>query len=190
MRHLHAVLGLTIAGTLAAGAAQIPRITRIEFSPAPESQGGGMLISLLGNGTCTYTLDYGDEKSERRTAQLPDKVTHRYAADGEYLVVATPESPCEGTARAKLAIRPVEKGIWKITVVPGPDIHALEVVATVEGRGACAVTVDFGDGTVQKLDAEPPATINHSYENGGTYELVAAAAPPCRGEVRTKLDVR
>src|SRR5262245_36799969 len=98
------VLGLTMAATLALGAAQVPRITRIEFSPAREADGGGMLITLLGNGTCTYTLDYGDEKTERRTATLPDKVTHRYAADGDYLVVATPEPPCEGVARATLTI--------------------------------------------------------------------------------------
>jgi PKD domain len=190
MRRLHGVLGLTIAASLAAGAAQIPRITRIEFSPAPEAEGGGMLITLVGNGVCTYTLDYGDEKTERRTATLPDKVSHRYAADGDYLVTATPEPPCEGVARAKLAIRPVEKGIWKVTVVPGTDPHALEVVATIDGRGACAVTVDFGDGTVQKLDGELPSTINHTYEKAGSYELRATAASPCRGDVRTKLDVR
>jgi len=190
MRPLPGIVGLTIAATLALGAAQVPRITRIEFSPAPEAAGGGMAISLLGTGTCTYTLDYGDTTTERRTAKLPDKVTHRYAADGEYLVVATPEPPCEGVARAKLSIKPIEKGIWKVTVVPGTDIHGLEVVATIEGRGPCAVTIDFGDSNVQKVEGELPATINHSYEQAGTYELVATAASPCRGEVHTKLDVK
>src|SRR5262245_6168468 len=190
MRNLTIAFALTLAASLAAGVAQIPRITRIEFSPAPEKDGGGMLITLLGNGACTYTLDYGDEKTERRSATLPDKVTHRYAADGEYLVVATPEPPCEGVARAKIALRPVEKGIWKLTVVPGPTANAFEVAATVEGRGACAVTVDFGDGNVEQLDAQLPSTVNHTYEKAGTYELRATAASPCTGDLRTKIDVR
>ena len=74
------VLAFTAIVSLAA--TQTPsRITRIEFSPAPEGEEAGIDISLLGSGSCTYTLDFGDGKTERRTATLPDRTRHPYAAD-------------------------------------------------------------------------------------------------------------
>ena len=173
-----------------AAAQETPRITRIEFSPVPEADGSGVLISLLGSGQCAYTLDYGDGKTERRTATLPDRVRHDYAADKQYLVVATPDAPCEGVARAQLDIKAVDRGIWKVSVEPGPSTDAPEIIATVHGRGACAVTVRFGDGKQAQIEGTLPAKVSHAYEKSGTYELHAVAAEPCRGEVRMNVDVR
>src|SRR4051794_15320546 len=78
-----------------------PRITRIEFRPATEAEGSGVIITLLGSGRCTYSMDFGDGKTTTRTAQLPDRIQHVYPADGDYDVAATPEAPCEGVAKAK-----------------------------------------------------------------------------------------
>ncbi|MBA3296046.1 MAG: hypothetical protein H0U19_03860, partial [Acidobacteria bacterium] len=112
MRNLY-VLALLLASGWAGATAQEPaRITRIEFRPATQAEGTGIVISLLGSGRCTYSIDYGDGKSEPRTAQLPDRVQHAYAGDGEYVVVATPEAPCEGVARATISLRSIERGIW------------------------------------------------------------------------------
>jgi hypothetical protein len=191
MRRLNGFFVLLAATTLAIAAAQTsPRITRIEFTPAPEEAGGGIVISLLGSGECTYTIDYGDGKTERRTASLPDRVKHAYAADQEYTVVATPAAPCEGVARANLDIRAITRGIWRVSVEPGPAATAPQVLATIDGRGSCVVLVDFGDGTNQKVEGTLPAKVNHTYDKAGSYELRAAAEPPCRGDVRLKLDVR
>lgn len=178
------------AGGPAAGAGQPARITRIEFRPVPEEEGGGILIALLGSGGCTYTLDYGDGKSERRTAELPDQVRHAYAADNEYLVVASAAAPCEGTARARLDVRAIRRGIWKVTVTPGPSTERPEIAATVEGRGDCAVEMDFGDGARQRLQGTLPLNTTHAYETAGAYTLRAAAEAPCRGEVQLSIDVR
>ena len=174
----------------AAGLQETPRITRIEFSPAPEADGSGIVISLLGSGQCTYTIDYGDGKTERRTATLPDRMRHDYTADKQYLVVATPDAPCEGVARAQLDIRAIARGIWKVSVEPGPATDAPEIIATVHGRGACAVVLSFGDGKQEKIEGTLPAKVNHTYEKSGTYELQAVAAEPCKGEVRLSIDVR
>ena len=57
---------------------QPARITRIEFRPATQEEGAGLIISLIGTGRCTYTIDFGDGKSEERTAELPDRVQHAY----------------------------------------------------------------------------------------------------------------
>jgi hypothetical protein len=182
---------LAVMLTAAAAAAQTPpRITRIEFSPAPQAEGGGVLISLLGSGECTYTIDYGDGKTERRTANLPDRMRHAYAADTEYTVVATPVAPCEGVARARIDIRSITRGIWRLTVEPGPAPDAPEIIVTVHGRGVCAVALDFGDGKQRKFDGPLPTTLRHTYDKAGTYELRAVAADPCRGDIRMSIEVR
>jgi hypothetical protein len=167
-----------------------PRITRIEFSPATADEGGGVFISLVGTGTCTYTLDYGDGTSDRRTAELPDRVQHKYPGDGEYLVVATPDAPCEGVARAKLDVRAIERGVWGLSANPAPDSPTPEMAVTVTGRGECVVTLDFGDGTVEKVTGILPQTRNHNYERPGTYDLRAVAEAPCRGEAALQLEIK
>jgi hypothetical protein len=185
------VISLSIAASPVTAATQtVPRITRIEFSPVPDDEGGGILISLLGSGECTYTMDYGDGKTERRTATLPDRMRHGYAPDAQYTVVATPEAPCEGVARAQLDIRAISRGIWRVSVEPGPATDAAEIVATIHGRGVCAVMMSFGDGKQQNVEGTLPLKVSHTYEKPGTYELQAVAAEPCRGEVRLSVDVR
>ena len=190
MRRVGAVIGiLFLSGPLLA---QQPaaRITRIEFAPAKVDEGGGVFITLVGTGRCSYTLDYGDGASDRRTAELPDRAQHVFAGDGEYLVVATPESPCEGVARAKLDVRAINRGVWGLSAEPGPDGPNAGMVVTVNGRGECAVTLDFGDGTVAQIAGVLPQTRSHRYERMGVYELKATAEPPCRGEAGLRLEIK
>ncbi|MEO8520376.1 MAG: hypothetical protein ABI603_03370 [Acidobacteriota bacterium] len=188
MRRLAVFLVLTASVTLAA--AQPPRITRIEFRPAPEEDGGGMIISLVGSGTCSYTVDFGDGTTERRTADLPDHFRHAYQADHEYLLVATPAAPCEGGARARLDVRAIRRGIWMVTVAAGASTERPEIAATVEGRGDCAVLLDFGDGSQQRLEGTLPLHATHVYEKTGAYTLHAAAEVPCRGDVQLEVTVQ
>lgn len=169
---------------------QSPQITRIEFSPASVEQGGGVLIGLLGSGRCAYQIDFGDGTTERRNADLPDRMRHVYAAEQEYTVVATPEAPCEGVARARIDVRAITRGIWRLLIEPGPSTEAAEVIVTIEGRGACVVYLDFGDKKAQTLEGTLPLEVNHTYPSAGTYELHARTEPPCRGETRVKVDVR
>ena len=189
MRRLASLL-VVMAAAATLTAAQPRRITRIEFRPVPENEGGGVIIALLGSGSCTYTMDFGDGQSERRTAELPDQVRHAYQADNEYLITATPVAPCEGKARARLDIRAIQRGIWNVTVAPGPSTERPEIAATVDGRGECAVALDFGDGTRQRLEGTLPLTVTHPYEKAGAYTLHAAAEAPCRGDVQIEIDVK
>ena len=168
---------------------QAARVTRIEFQPATAEEGGGVFVSLIGTGSCTYTLDYGDGNTERRTVELPDRVKHTYPADGEYLVVATPEAPCEGLARAKLDVRAIRQGVWGLSVETGPDKQNAEMLVTINGRGECTVTMDYGDGVVDKVSATLPATRSHKYGKAGVYDLTATAEPPCRGEAGLKVEI-
>jgi PKD repeat protein len=187
MRRIIATAAL-LAVIAATAEAQTPRITRIEFSPATDE--GGIGITIAGTGQCTYTIDFGDGTTDRRTATLPDNLQHTFKADGEYTVVATPEAPCEGVARARLDIRAIKQGIWRLSVEPGPSTEAPEVIVNVEGRGNCSVLLDFGDGKQEKLQGELPAKVSHVYGAPGSYELHAAAESPCRGDVRLHIDVK
>ena len=184
-----AVLLFMTAVCLGAQEQKAARVTRIEFQPATAEEGGGVFVSLIGTGSCTYTLDYGDGNTERRTVELPDRVKHTYPADGEYLVVATPEAPCEGLARAKLDVREIRQGVWGLSVETGPDKQNAEMLVTINGRGECTVTMDYGDGVVDKVSATLPATRSHKYGKAGVYDLKAAAEPPCRGEAGLKVEI-
>ena len=64
------------------------------------------------------------------------------------------------------------------------------MVVTVNGRGECAVTLDFGDGTIDKVAGVLPQTRTHRYERMGVYELKATAEPPCRGEAGLRLEIK
>ncbi|MEP6914440.1 MAG: hypothetical protein ABJC89_02285 [Acidobacteriota bacterium] len=171
-------------------AAQGARITRIEFTPSPLEQGPGILVGILGTGECKYDIDFGDGESARRTADLPDRIRHVYAADAEYTVTASPTPPCEGVARARIDVRAVTRGIWRLVVEPGPATDAPEVIVTIEGRGTCTVNMEFGDAKTQQLDVMLPARVNHIYPSPGTYEIRARADEPCRGDTTIKVDVR
>jgi hypothetical protein len=187
---LSAVLLVTAAAAAAVTAQQqAGRITRIEFAPARADEGGGVYISLVGTGSCTYTLDYGDGTSDRRTADLPDRVHHNFPGDGEYLVVATPEAPCVGVARAKLDVRAINRGIWGLSAEPGPDTPNAEMLITIAGRGECTIGMDFGDGTTDKITGTLPLTRSHKYLKAGAFELKAVAEPPCRGEAGLKIEI-
>lgn len=191
MRRLSLVV-ILLALTAAPLAAQQPtgKITRIEFRPANMEEGGGVHISLIGSGPCTYTLDYGDGTTERRTAELPDQVRHSYPSDGEYVVVATPDAPCEGVAKAKLDVRAINRGLWGMSAEAGPDTPNAEMLITLRGRGECAVTLDFGDGTIDRLTVTLPATRSHKYGKTGVYELRAVAEAPCRGEAAATVEIK
>jgi hypothetical protein len=183
------VLLLAMTVSLAAQQQRAGRITRIEFQPAAAEEGGGVFISLVGSGSCSYSLDYGDGNVETRTAELPDRVKHTYPGDGEYLVVATPQAPCEGTARAKLDVRAIKQGVWGLSAEAGADKQNAEMLITINGRGECTVTMDYGDGTIDKVSAMLPATRSHKYGRAGTYELKATAEAPCRGEAGLKVEI-
>ena len=188
---LFRALMLVVVPTLAlTGAAQgKAQITRIEFRPATVQEGGGVVIALIGTGRCTYTIDFGDGQKERRTADLPDEMRHAYGGDAEYEVIATPEAPCEGVARAKIDVRAVSRGIWRLFAELNSPT-APEIIVTVDGRGECAIVVDFGDGQKEKHSVTLPAKIPHKYLKGGAYEISATTQDPCRGEGRVRIEIK
>jgi hypothetical protein len=190
MRAACILTAMVVAWLIPAGAAAQPRITRIEFTPATVEEGGGVWVALLGTGTCTYSIDFGDGQKEKRTKDLPDRMRHVFEGQDAYEVVARGEAPCEGVARAKLDVRPITQGIWAIKAEPSAATDMPGVTITVEGKGTCTVLIDFGDGKDQKVEGALPARVTHTYASTGSYDLVARTEAPCRGEARARVDVR
>ncbi len=185
-----ATLAFLLVPALAAGAVQErPRITRIDFRPATVEEGGGILIAIDGSGRCSYTIDFGDGQREQRTADLPDQLRHEFASGKAYDVVATPEAPCEGVARARIDVRAIERGIWRVSAELASATEPA-VVVTIDGQGACSVVVDFGDGRSEKHDLKLPAKVTHTYPKVGTYEIHAGTQEPCRGEGRVRIEIK
>ena len=86
-----AMLAMLAVGSSWAEAQEAGRITRIEFRPATRAEGGGVFITLVGSGSCSYMIDFGDGQSEKRTSVvLPDRMRHTYGEDREYLVASWP----------------------------------------------------------------------------------------------------
>lgn len=184
------LLPVILALTATAAAQQQARITRIEFAPAALEDGGGVWITLVGTGNCTYGIAFGDGESARRTADLPDRIRHVYTEDKAYDVMATPEAPCEGVARATLDVRAISQGIWSVTVEPAGTKDMPEVIVNIEGKGTCTVLLDFGDGKSDKYEGPLPAKVRHTYASTGRYDLHVRAEAPCRGDVRLQVDVK
>ena len=83
-----------------------PQILSVEVSPSRGIAGRPVTIDIVGTGTCTYAIDFGDGNTETRTAkQLPDRVAHNYPAPDTYTIEANAQAPCAGRSRTSVVIR-------------------------------------------------------------------------------------
>jgi hypothetical protein len=172
------------------------RLQAIEVAPNPATAPAAVGITVRGTGTCTYVLDFGDGNSDRRTAALPETVKHTYPApNAHYAVAAKGEGACEGLVRSPLRVNAApaadeQRRLTKVAVEPNPAAARYPVTVIVDGRGRCAVTVDFGDGADQRIETTLPARVTHTYWRAGLYEIYAWADAPCGGDGEVTLRVR
>lgn len=82
------------------------RLTGVKVSTRIEhgTTNAATTIVVLGSGSCSYTIDFGDGTTARRTESLPDLVTHTYTAPKSYTILATAQAPCEGLAKGGVTI--------------------------------------------------------------------------------------
>ena len=88
-----------------ASRATAPRLFDLTINPSPTDAGRPVTITIDGNGSCGYAIDFGDGNNDSRTATLPDRVQHNYPASGEYEITVTAAAPCAGSARRLLRVR-------------------------------------------------------------------------------------
>jgi len=169
-------------------------LTAMTLSPNPTRPGTPVTITLEGRGGCGVAVDFGDGNNQTLQGELPRRVRHNYLIGGDYPVVATAQAPCTGTHRVVLRVEPPAPPpspgtLSGLTLSPQPARPGQAVTITVEGRGGCAVGVDFGDGNVQDVRGQLPLHVSHTYALERTYEVQATAQPPCVGSRTAQLRI-
>jgi len=87
-----------------ARARAISNLFDLNIDPSPANTGRPVTITIDGEGSCGYAIDFGDGNNDSRTVELPDRIQHTYPASGEYVVTATAIPPCTGSARRTLRV--------------------------------------------------------------------------------------
>ena len=174
-----------------ASPAEGPQISSFTVSiPAPVGSPVG--LTAHGRGRCRFRVDFGDGKSEEFTVPLPHTVRHVYTGPGTYAVQIHANAPCEGRHSVKLNVGEVTPAaqLLGIKVAPNPASPRDPVTLDIEGKGRCAVTVDFGDGRDQRIETSLPSRFTHRYARSGNYEIFAWTEKPCSGEATATVRVR
>ncbi len=166
-------------------------ITGLTLSPNTAEVGATVTATATGStGPCgAVHIDWGDGTAiTYATETLPVKQTHVYKAAGTFNLRAQGMGNCLGETRARIVITappppprpppapPRLTGIALSAPLVGPRTA---VAITLEGTGACPLTLDFGDGNSQDIAGTLPRTVRHTYALAGRYSIVATPASPC-----------
>jgi hypothetical protein len=189
-----AVLTLLAARPLIAGT-----VTGATVAPNPATTGTTVTVSVTGTNPCgAVHVIWGDGAAiTYPITTLPSSHTHAYGTPGTFTIVAKGMGNCDGEVSTNLRIEapptppapsspPMLTGVATSTPTTPPNVP---VTITLDGRGACAVTVEFGDGNAQSVQGELPQRVRHNYPAAGTYTVSAAAQGPCTGAHRTVVNV-
>jgi hypothetical protein len=178
-------------------AAPAARITHVMASPSPGAAGQALAIAVHGTGTCSYDIYYGDGASEKISGPLPQSTRHVYSQPGRYAVVVKPQPPCTREFTEVVQVdragtpTPAESRITGVTARPTSAAPRQPVRFTIDGSGACAFTIDYGDGRSASRSMALPGSLRHSYAAPGTYTVVVTPDDSrCSGSARVSFEVR
>ncbi len=111
------VLIWVIAGASVLPALAAPgQITGLSGSPFPGQVHNPVNVKVDGNGSCTFSLNFGDGSAPvRRTGPLSFQQTHTYARSGTYWLHAKAISGCSGQANRQSRFNSVRwiSTIWR-----------------------------------------------------------------------------
>jgi PKD repeat protein len=169
-----------------------PHVTSLQFTPAQGVVRQPVMIIVNGEGTCRFSVDFGDGNSREFNAELPHHFEHTYALPEAYTVIVAPAAPCSGkfTERLTITEKTAAPRLIDMTIEPSPSRENVPVTITVKGSGACIYAIDFGDGNNDSRTATLPERVEHNYPAAGDYIVNVTAIPPCTGSARSVLHVR
>ena len=184
---------LVLCGASHAAAATITGLT---ISPSEALTGTAVSATATGTGLCgAVHINWGDAPGiTYATSTLPVTQTHVYQAPGTYTVRAQGMGNCDGEATARVTIKapptpPPSPKLTTIEMMPTPAAPRSPVAITLQGTGACRLTLDFGDGNTQDVNGDLPLSVRHTYALPGVYTLVARPTGPCSPQLTAKLHV-
>ena len=112
-----------------------------------------------------------------------------------YTIVARGMGNCDGQATTKVQVNgpaPPPSPSAEIAAVkfsPMPAVARERTTISVEGRGTCSFSADYGDGNIESFSDELPRRVTHTYGAPDTYTVVIRPTPPCTGKFTQKLTV-
>jgi hypothetical protein len=189
--------GMVVAlpGSVGGFAARQGTITAVTLSPATAPAGATVTATVTGTaGPCgAVHINWGDgsEATTYATETLPVQKTHVYKTAGTFDLRAQGMGNCLGEAKARIVITapppppaapPPPPAVPRLTGIALSEPRVpprTSVSITLEGTGACSVTLDYGDGNSQEIRGTLPTTVKHVYAVAGRYSIAATPAPPC-----------
>lgn len=190
------IVMVAVLGRVAVSAAQ-GTITAVTLSPATARAGATVTATVTGTaGPCgAVHINWGEgEAITYATETLPVTKTRVYQNAGTFDVRAQGMGNCLGEARARIVITaPPPPPPPPPATPPPPPAPRLTGIAlsdprvqprtavgiTLQGTGACSVTLEFGDGNTQDIRGTLPTTVRHVYAVAGRYSIAATPAAPC-----------
>lgn len=190
------MIAVVAAAAVASAQQRYGTITRLTLSTPATDVGATVTATAVGSGTCSAVLfDWGDGTAiTYPTEVLPVSRTHAYKTAGTFTLRVEGRGACAGEAFARITIRapappPPVPHLTAIVLPASPAEPRTPVAITLEGTGACRLTLDFGDGNNQELRGSLPATVRHTYALPGRYTIVATPMAPCAERRTADLEV-
>lgn len=154
-------------------------------------------LRVTGRNPCgAVNINWGDGTAiTYAITGLPNTQQHTYEYGGAYAIVARGMGNCDGRATTKVQVNgpaPPPSPSAEITAVkfsPMPAVARERTTISVEGRGTCTFSADYGDGNTESFSDELPRRVTHTYGAPDTYTVVIRPTPPCTGKFTQKLTV-
>ena len=199
---------VVVLGSMGVATARQGTITAVTLSPATAEVGATVTATVTGTvGPCgAVHINWGEgEAITYATETLPVKQTRVYKSAGTFDVRAQGMGNCLGEAKARIVITapppppPPPPAAAPPPPAPAPRLTSITlseprvptrtpVGIRLEGTGACAITLDYGDGNSVEIRALP-SSVEHAYARAGRYSITATPAPPCAARQVATLDV-
>jgi hypothetical protein len=80
-------------------------ISRVDIRPGDAAVDQALRVTVLGAGTCRFTVDFGDGNSRVVTEPLPYEFSYQYPRSGEYEIFVRAAAPCFGEAGSLVQVR-------------------------------------------------------------------------------------
>ncbi len=202
MRRFLPILLLLAAGTLSLGragpaGAQTGGGLSATIAVAPTTISVGQPVSVtytvppsgtaFTSGLTTSSIDFGDGQTLDGGSVGPGETvagsaTHTYADPGTYTVTITAQDPNGATGSASATVTVVaqlQPPAVQIqgpadAVQPGAAASFTYSVTPAAGASVSAITIDYGDGSVDNLSAAS-GNVSHTYASAGAYAVLLTA---------------
>ena len=195
---------LVTSSLIGSGAAAAGTVTAVKADAASALVGATVSVTASGTNPCGAAhIDYGDGTAiTYAITGLPTTQTHAYQKAGVFAIVARGMGNCDGQATTRIEITgttvpppppppqvDIPNAILGVGFTPKIGVIRQPVAINVTGRGACAFTIDFGDGNQQDFNGPLPQRVNHTYAVARSYTVIVAPAAPCTGKFTERLQV-